>query len=77
MSGGRPGESGAWWLFWWDVGVLAGLVGLPAMLGFFAGAELELWSRGPVPWRVLFAALGAVGGGLAAWRTLLVRRTRR
>lgn len=71
-----PEESTAW-LFWWDLGLLAGLIGIPAMLGFFAGAQLELASRAHIPWRIIFAALGVVVGLFTAWRTLFLRRTRR
>jgi len=63
------------WLMLWNLGVLVGLVGLPAMLGFFAGGSIEAASKTPtLPWRLLFAALGAVVGAFAAWRTLTRRR---
>ena len=71
-------NEGAAWLILWNIGVLVGLVGLPAMLGFFAGASIEHASRTPVlPWRLVFAALGALVGAFAAWRTLVPRRARR
>jgi hypothetical protein len=63
------------WLMLWNLGVLVGLVGLPAMLGFFAGSSIEAASKVPtLPWRLLFAALGAIVGAFAAWRTLMRRR---
>jgi hypothetical protein len=66
------------WLILWNVGILVGLVGLPAMLGFLAGGSVEAASKSPVlPWRLLFAALGVLVGGLAAWRTLTPKATRR
>ena len=65
------------WLMLWNVGILVGLVGLPAMLGFFAGSSIEGASKTPaLPWRLLFAALGALVGAFAAWRTLTPDRTR-
>jgi hypothetical protein len=73
---GRSDESSVW-LFWWDLGLLAGLIGIPAMLGFYAGVHLELSSPSGVPWRLIFAALGVLVGAVTAWRTLLLRRTRR
>jgi len=67
-----------YWLILWNVGLLIGLVGLPAMLGFFAGGSIEAASKAPVlPWRLLFSALGVLVGGFAAWRTLMPRRARR
>ncbi|MCA1663804.1 MAG: hypothetical protein LC659_05975 [Myxococcales bacterium] len=63
------------WLMLWNIGILVGLVGLPAMLGFFAGGSIEAASKtATLPWRLLFAALGAVVGAFAAWRTLTRRR---
>jgi NADH:ubiquinone oxidoreductase subunit 4 (subunit M) len=63
------------WLMLWNLGILVGLVGLPAMLGFFAGHSIEVASKTPtLPWRLLFAALGAIVGAFAAWRTLTRRR---
>jgi hypothetical protein len=62
------------WVILWNAGILVGLIGLPAMLGFLAGTRLELATRGTVPWRVLFAALGVLVGALAAWRALITRR---
>ncbi len=65
------------WLILWNIGVLFGMVGLPAMLGFFAGNSIDAGAKSAVPWRLLFAALGAVVGAFAGWRTLLPRRARR
>lgn len=70
-------NEGAAWLILWNLGVLVGLVGLPAMLGFFAGSSIDATSRTVIPWRLIFAALGALVGAFAAWRTLLPRRARR
>ncbi len=66
------------WNFLWNLGLLVGLVGLPAMLGFFAGGSVEAATKAPlVPWRLLFCGLGVLVGGLAAWRTLVAKATRR
>lgn len=65
------------WVVWWNIGVVAGLVGLPAMLGFFAGSSIDAASRSVIPWRFLFAALGALVGAFAGWRMLMPRRARR
>jgi len=71
-------DDAAFWLILWNVGLLVGFVGLPAMLGFFAGTSIEAASKAPVlPWRLMFAALGVLVGGFAAWRTLAPRRARR
>ena len=60
------------WTVLWNVGLLVGLVGLPALLGFFAGGQLEAASTAPaLPWRLMFVALGVLVGGFAAWRTLM------
>ena len=70
--------SDAAWNVLWNVGLLVGLVGLPAMLGFFAGGSIEAATKTPVlPWRLMFCALGVLVGGFAAWRTLVPRPTRR
>ena len=67
-----------YWLILWNVGLLVGLVGLPALLGFFAGGSIESASKAPVlPWRLMFAGLGVLVGGFAAWRTLMPGRARR
>ena len=72
----RPNEE-ARWLALWNLGLLVGLVGLPAMLGFFAGGSIEAASKSPaLPWRVVFLALGVLVGAFAAWRTLMPRRSR-
>ena len=64
-------DTEARWLILWNLGLLVGCVGLPAMLGFFAGSSIERASNAPMlPWRLVFAALGALVGGFAAWRTL-------
>lgn len=65
------------WLLLWNAGILIGLVGLPAMLGFFAGNSIDTTTKSTIPWRLVFAALGALAGAFAAWRTLIVRRPRR
>lgn len=65
------------WLLLWNVGILIGMVGLPAMLGFFAGNSIDATTKTTIPWRLIFAALGALVGAFAAWRTLLPRRARR
>jgi hypothetical protein len=66
------------WLVLWNLGLLVGLVGVPAMLGFFAGRRLEAVAHAPaLPWRLLFVALGVLVGGFAAWRTLMPRSSRR
>lgn len=64
------------WLTLWNLGILVGLVGLPVMLGFFAGRSVEEAAKTPIPWRLVFAALGAVVGAFAAWRTLTPTRDR-
>ncbi|MGZ3407533.1 MAG: hypothetical protein ACXVDD_15315 [Polyangia bacterium] len=66
------------WLRLWNLGLLVGLVGLPAMLGFFAGVSIEATSKSPsLPWRLVFAGLGALVGAFAAWRTLMPKRSRK
>lgn len=66
------------WLALWNIGIFVGMVGLPAMLGFFAGHSLEAAvATHTLPWRLIFAALGAVVGAFAAWRTLTPRGARR
>jgi hypothetical protein len=71
-------RSEALWLILWNVGILVGFVGLPAMLGFFAGSSIEAKATAPsLPWRLLFVALGVLVGGFAAWRTLVPRASRR
>ncbi|MCU1282138.1 MAG: hypothetical protein JWM53_5684 [bacterium] len=64
------------WLALWNVGLLVGLVGLPAMLGFFAGASIEATTASMMPWRAIFCALGVLVGAFAAWRTLMPGRSR-
>lgn len=65
------------WLRLWNLGLLVGLVGLPAMLGFFAGGSIEATSKTPMlPWRLVFSALGVIVGAFAAWRTLSPSRSR-
>jgi hypothetical protein len=71
-------DDDALWLILWNVGLLVGFIGLPAMLGFFAGGSIEATSKAPVlPWRLMFAGLGVLVGGFAAWRTLATSRARR
>ncbi len=65
------------WLLLWNVGLLVGMVGLPAMLGFFAGSAVDAAAKSAIPWRLVFAALGALVGAFAAWRTLLTHQARR
>jgi hypothetical protein len=75
MSSSEQKDAG--WLILWNLGILVGLVGLPAMLGFFAGRSLEGAMSGPtLPWRLMFVALGVFVGGVASWRTLTQRRRR-
>jgi hypothetical protein len=64
----------ATWLLLWNIGILVGMVGLPAMLGFFAGASIDATTKSAIPWKLVFAALGALVGAFAAWRTLTTRR---
>ncbi len=74
----EPAGDDAAWVILWNVGILVGLIGLPAMLGFFAGRSIEAATHAPaLPWRLLFAVLGVLVGGLAAWRTLVVSASRR
>lgn len=71
-------DDGLLWTILWNVGLLVGFIGLPAMLGFFAGASIEATSRAPtLPWRLMFCALGVLVGGFAAWRTLAPRKATR
>jgi hypothetical protein len=67
----------ATWLVLWNIGILVGMVGLPTMLGFFAGASIDATTATKLPMRLIFAALGALVGALAAWRTLIPKRARR
>jgi hypothetical protein len=70
--------SEARWQFLWTLGLLVGFIGLPAMLGFFAGTSIEATSKAPhLPWRLLFCGLGTLVGGFAAWRTLAPRNVTR
>lgn len=62
------------WLLLWNVGILVGLVGLPTLLGFFAGRSIDLAQASRFPFRWIFAALGALVGVFAAWRTVFTRR---
>ena len=71
-------DESAIWLILWNLGLLAGFVGLPAMLGFLAGTSIEAASKSPmIPWRFLFCALGALVGAFAAWRMLAPRKATR
>ena len=66
------------WLFLWNLGLLVGLIGLPALLGFFAGGSIEVAAVKPaLPWRLLLLGLGVLVGAFAAWRTLMPGSTRR
>ncbi len=67
----------ATWVVLWNVGILVGMIGLPAMLGFYAGSSIEAASRSMFPWRIVFTILGALVGALAAWRTLAAKRAQR
>jgi hypothetical protein len=67
-------DEDARWLFFWNLGILVGLVGLPALLGFFAGRSIDIARASPLPFRFMFAVLGALVGLFAAWRTLVKRR---
>lgn len=65
------------WNILWNLGLLTGFVGLPAMFGFFAGKAIEAGAHGPtLPWRLVFCALGVLVGGFAAWRTIGMRKSR-
>jgi hypothetical protein len=66
----------AGWLLLWNVGILVGLVGLPALLGFFAGRSIDVAQASRFPFRFVFLALGAIVGALAAWRTLVPKKAR-
>ena len=66
----------AFWSFLWNLGVVVGMIGLPAMLGFYAGAAVDAAAKGMFPWRLAFTLLGALVGALAAWRTLAPKRAR-
>lgn len=59
------------WFIFWVLGIALGLVGIPALLGFLAGARLDE-GGGPhlVPWRLVFVSVGVGVGGLAAWRVI-------
>ena len=76
MNGLRD-EGDARWLKLWNAGLLIGFIGLPALLGFFAGRSIDASRTGVLPWRFVFAALGVLVGAFAAWRTLTPRPTRR
>jgi hypothetical protein len=66
------------WNFLWNLGLVVGFVGVPAMFGFYAGASMEAATKAPLlPWRLLFCGFGAVVGLFAAWRTLAPKVTRR
>jgi NADH:ubiquinone oxidoreductase subunit 2 (subunit N) len=69
---GAGGEDEAGWLRLWNAGILIGLIGLPALLGFFAGRSIDLaaTASSSLPWRFVFLALGVLVGAFAAWRTL-------
>jgi hypothetical protein len=59
------------WQFLWNLGLLLGFVGLPAMLGYFAGTSVEATTKTPfMHWRIVFAVLGAVVGAFAGWRMM-------
>ncbi len=58
------------WLLMWGLGMIVGLVGLPALLGFLAGARLDQGAAHVVPYRLVFVAVGVGLGGLAAWRVI-------
>ncbi len=77
MSDRFDRDDDAGWLLLWNLGVLIGLIGLPTLLGFFAGRSIEGSAHAPaLPWRFLFAALGVIVGALAAWRTLAPKASR-
>ena len=60
----------------WNLGIMFGLIGLPTLLGYLAGARLDE-GAGPqsVPFRLLFVAAGVALGGVTAWRLLARRRS--
>jgi hypothetical protein len=59
----------------WGLGMIVGLVGIPALLGFLAGARLDQSAAHTVPYRLVFVTIGIGLGGLAAWR--VIRRSTR
>ncbi|MDB4971338.1 MAG: hypothetical protein JWN44_7027 [Myxococcales bacterium] len=70
-------DTGGRWLLLWNAGLLCGLIGLPALLGFFAGGSIESSPNMPgLPWRLIFVGVGVLVGAFAAWRTLMPRSTR-
>jgi len=59
------------WMLLWGLGMIVGLVGVPALLGFLAGARLDQGgAHAVVPLKLVFVALGVGVGGLAAWRVI-------
>lgn len=58
------------WMVLWGLGMIVGLVGIPALLGFLAGARLDQGGPHPVPLRLVFVAVGVGVGGLAAWTVI-------
>jgi formate hydrogenlyase subunit 3/multisubunit Na+/H+ antiporter MnhD subunit len=68
-------EDEARWLMLFNIGLAVALIGIPAMIGFYAGLSIENASATPMPWRVVFAAIGFLVGGFAAWRMFARRRT--
>lgn len=61
------------WNVLWNLGLVAWLVGIPALLGFLSGSRLEDYSAVHAPWRVVLAAVGGGVGGVLAWRALSTR----
>lgn len=66
------GESA--WLIWWNLGILAGLVGIPAMLGFLVGARIEASTATAAPWRLILALVGFALGAFVSWLAFMARR---
>lgn len=69
-------DDGTAWALWWNLGILVGLVGVPAMLGFLVGVRIEASTATRAPWGLILALLGVLVGALAAWRALTPARGR-
>ena len=62
----------SWWSLLFVMGAVVGFVGLPALLGYLAGSRVDANATiaHPIPFRLLFVAIGVGAGGLVAWRVL-------
>lgn len=72
----RPAQRLRLWHVLWSVGIALSLLTIPALLGLFAGRELELLRPG-VPWRLVFVAIAVAVGGWLAWRVVAGARASR